>query len=825
MLEDATGQPICQYDLVMFQTTDGESHGRGLAVKSLPGKKISVLCVDGTLVAKPACHVTVVDRSLTGLGMAVAPAWDPYGQIGVVTGATTELDLVVHLDGKRVVATGVSPEQVRPVKGLTLGDYVFFSGGTWLGRTIELSVDVDVLFDDRSVCRVTQAGDKLRFVCDNFLTGMDKNGFCPGDRVAGDAAVFKSSRVEMGGVLVYWVAAPKKKKKQKKKKKPRRSSSVVRVGMNKGRQRSGARRLQEELGSPMAIADTRTTVDVLWQDGTRQRGVPSASLLRIVLLSDQDLFPGQHVIDKTLTPVVSADDAAGCVRVVKSLSYKDQTVCVSWTDPGESKEVDTVMSMYELGRSSNHNFFYGDIVVRLPPREQSTSTNDVSWVGHVVDLCDTQYIHVMWGDGNTSKVLLHEIASLEKQSFGEMLMEMGDWVHDEDGDETQEDLPPSLTNNTSGGEGDDHSDGGSDAHDGLVLGATAMDRVGNSIIQAVIRAASGVLAQAKRYWMNRSTPSALRVEPAITGNIQTGGDVDCRLKEAAATDAVASSDSGDDVSHFQHFDVVQSPQDHHYLDNKEQGSYGPREWLKRVQKEWKILEANLPDTIYVRAFEDRMDLPRAVIVGVSGTPYQDGLFFFDMKLPPSYPVTPPEVTYHSFGLRVNPNLYHSGTVCLSLLGTFGGEGPELWSPDTSSILQVIVSIQGLVLTAKPYYNEAGFEAQVGTPDGRRNELPYCENTYLVNLHTMLHLIRRPPVGFQTFIVDHFCRRGQHILRACESYQKEGCPVSTLDSEGCATEASTEQPPCSMGFRLALANVVPRLVEALTEIGAQGCHHP
>nr|CAB3462149.1 unnamed protein product [Digitaria exilis] len=224
MLEDATGQPICQYDLVMFQTTDGESHGRGLAVKSLQGKKISVLCVDGTLVAKPACHVTVVDRSLTGLGMAVAPASDPYGQIGVVTGATTELDLVVHLDGKRVVATGVSPEQVRPVKGLTVGDYVFFSGGTWLGRVIELSVDVDVLFDDRSVCRVTQAGDKLRFVCDNFLTGMDKNGFCPGDRVEGDAAVFKASRwlkghwkpthgegtvarVEMGGVLVYWVAS------------------------------------------------------------------------------------------------------------------------------------------------------------------------------------------------------------------------------------------------------------------------------------------------------------------------------------------------------------------------------------------------------------------------------------------------------------------------------------------------------------------------------------------------------------------------------------------------------------------------------------------
>ncbi|OEL19716.1 putative ubiquitin-conjugating enzyme E2 23 [Dichanthelium oligosanthes] len=217
-----------------------------------------------------------------------------------------------------------------------------------------------------------------------------------------------------------------------------------------------------------------------------------------------------------------------------------------------------------------------------------------------------------------------------------------------------------------------------------------------------------------------------------------------------------------------------------------------------------------------------MDLLRAVIVGASGTPYHDGLFFFDLHLPPSYPATPPQVNYSSFGLRVNPNLYPSGTVCLSLLNTFGGEGPELWSPETSSVLQVVVSIQGLVLTAQPYYNEAGYAAQVGTPEGRRNELPYCENTYLVNLHTMLHLIRRPPAGFEAFVRDQFRRRGRHVLRACEKYLQEGCPVGTLDCEARATEASSRKASCSKGFRLALANVVPRLVEAFAGIGAQGC---
>lgn len=49
----------------------------------------------------------------------------------------------------------------------------------------------------------------------------------------------------------------------------------------------------------------------------------------------------------------------------------------------------------------------------------------------------------------------------------------------------------------------------------------------------------------------------------------------------------------------------------------------------------------LTGTIYVRVYEDRMDLLRAVIVGAYGTPYQDGLFFFDFHLPPEYPDVPP----------------------------------------------------------------------------------------------------------------------------------------------------------------------------------------
>lgn len=47
------------------------------------------------------------------------------------------------------------------------------------------------------------------------------------------------------------------------------------------------------------------------------------------------------------------------------------------------------------------------------------------------------------------------------------------------------------------------------------------------------------------------------------------------------------------------------------------------------------------DTIFVRVYESRMDLLRAVIVGPAGTPYHDGLFVFDVLFPPTYPDVPP----------------------------------------------------------------------------------------------------------------------------------------------------------------------------------------
>ncbi|KAM1597823.1 hypothetical protein EV1_032597 [Malus domestica] len=72
----------------------------------------------------------------------------------------------------------------------------------------------------------------------------------------------------------------------------------------------------------------------------------------------------------------------------------------------------------------------------------------------------------------------------------------------------------------------------------------------------------------------------------------------------------------------------------------------------RIQEERKILEKDLPDTIFVRAYETIMDCVRAVIVGAEGTPYHDGLFFFDVCFPSGYPNVPPENVLFVFWNRL-----------------------------------------------------------------------------------------------------------------------------------------------------------------------------
>ncbi|KAL5227684.1 hypothetical protein ABZP36_015949 [Zizania latifolia] len=250
-------------------------------------------------------------------------------------------------------------------------------------------------------------------------------------------------------------------------------------------------------------------------------------------------------------------------------------------------------------------------------------------------------------------------------------------------------------------------------------------------------------------------------------------------KEEQSSSKLRIEDENSNKSQFKQFDTIKNFSDHHY-DAKSVGET-KREWAKRIQHDWRLLEKDLPASIYVRVAEDRMDLLRAVIIGPKGTPYHDGLFFFDIQFTSLYPSHPPSVYYHSGGLRINPNLYNNGKVCLSLLGTWAGTGCETWNPAQSTMLQVLVSIQALILNEKPYFNEPGYASYANSVSGERTAMEYNDTTFVHSCRTMLYSLRRPPEHFADLVASHFRERGHTILAACRYYM-EGNKVGSVVPE-------------------------------------------
>ncbi|KAM0014241.1 putative ubiquitin-conjugating enzyme E2, ubiquitin-conjugating enzyme/RWD [Helianthus debilis subsp. tardiflorus] len=183
----------------------------------------------------------------------------------------------------------------------------------------------------------------------------------------------------------------------------------------------------------------------------------------------------------------------------------------------------------------------------------------------------------------------------------------------------------------------------------------------------------------------------------------------------------------------------------------------------------------MEQTIYVRGYESRMDLLRAAIIGAKGTPYQDGLFFFDVYFPPAYPVKPPLVRYHSGGLAINPHLFECGEVRLNLFRSPNYKSWTLWPSSETNMLDFLVSLQEQVLNAHPLFHQPGFVDSSPSVVAEYFSLLYNEVIQLKSFETMTYIIKNPPKNFEVFVVGYFRDRAVDILRATNAY-REGLQV-------------------------------------------------
>ncbi|KAL3073195.1 hypothetical protein niasHT_035471 [Heterodera trifolii] len=200
---------------------------------------------------------------------------------------------------------------------------------------------------------------------------------------------------------------------------------------------------------------------------------------------------------------------------------------------------------------------------------------------------------------------------------------------------------------------------------------------------------------------------------------------------------------------------------------------------KRIAKELASMHNSLPlnvsNAIFVCMDETRCDILKVLVTGPDDTPYENGLFEFDVFFPSNYPQQPPKCSFLTTGagkVRFNPNLYNDGKICLSILGTWEGRPEEKWNP-LCSLLQVLISIQGLIFVRHPYFNEPGFEKLQGTSRGDELSRKYnlCIENATLN-YAIYEQWKNGPPYFTDVIRRHFWLKRHAVIRQAERWLKE-----------------------------------------------------
>ena len=217
---------------------------------------------------------------------------------------------------------------------------------------------------------------------------------------------------------------------------------------------------------------------------------------------------------------------------------------------------------------------------------------------------------------------------------------------------------------------------------------------------------------------------------------------------------------------------------HHYADEARKIDNPPLGRMKTLSLELARLTTGLPPGIFVRHCSTRLDVMKVLIIGPQGTPYENGLFEFDLLCGKNFPNEPPKMRFKTTGggqIGFNPNLYNNGKVCLSLLGTWSGEP---WQPGSSTILQVLLSIQAMIFCEEPWCNEPGRENSAGSQQSK--DYNRTVQGWTVQ-HAMAEWLKQ--VGdegiWSDIVVQHFQTSGSEIFAKAEEWRVSSTAMEQL----------------------------------------------
>ncbi|TKY71699.1 ubiquitin-conjugating enzyme E2 24 [Spatholobus suberectus] len=522
------------------------------------------------------------------------------------------------------------------------------------------------------------------------------------------------------------------------------------------------RNLNSEL---YTIEKIKTKVDIVWQNGEHTLGLDPHNLIPVNVINTHEFWPQQFVLEKGASddPLKPSNQRWG---VVLSMDAKEHTVKVQWrtvpTSETDNLAADARMetvSAYELIEHPDYSCCFGDIVFkasqkqlgyqadkdnaksvtdlhveaplinrdRISYQNKSVDNSYLSCIGNVTGFKDGD-VEVKWATGLTTKVAPYEIFGIDKhegstatpvsyeanvEELSQEMIEHGSLASDQKGKDLLD---------CNGDRDNCEKHPGESSSSSLTQAAFALfSSIKASIFRTLrVTSLSGKFSPVPMFEEGNESnfldekdldTCGSDTESHPVSKLQSSEDITpyCEvIRTHERNDFPVSLDDSSDQ--LKQFDVIDNCSDHHFFDEGK-GLSLSQDWVKKVQQEWSILEKNIPETIYVRVFEERMDLMRAAIVGASGTPYHDGLFFFDIRFPPEYPSEPPH--------------------------------------------------------------------------------------------------------FEALVEEHFRQRSKHILLACKAYL-EGAPIGCAFGGG-ETEHENQK-GTSTGFKIMLAKLFPKLVEAFSDKG-------
>ena len=473
----------------------------------------------------------------------------------------------------------------------------------------------------------------------------------------------------------------------------------------------------------LQITSTETKALVRWQDCSLTEEY-SSQLFPYLNVDEHDVWPGEKVsfksheeqLDKSHPDLIKARK----VGVVQSVDAEQRIAHVIWFNHadidmvgpdsawrvsgncGSIGDQTTEVSLYDIAAHPALGPNRGDLAIIKPdPGERihqiddmkGTITPDQSQIGEIIDLCCDGEVIVRLGASSDVRDVKLSVDRLLVVAFGD---------EDDDSDSSDDDY-----SEYSGSFSDLNSEGSVDPID-ISIEYEGGDKVDTDQDEAMWTTDEEEYPKSKR---------------DISSNTERSKHEDTKSYGSKAQEPPGSIKP---LSHAQRsseryvkfttyprmpaqFAVVEdpAPNDHHFLSTNRRLT---AELMRRIGKERKIMESSLPDGVFVRTWENRLDLLRVLIVGPCDTPYEYAPFVIDFQLGSNFPNAPPDSFFHSWtgnSGRINPNLYEDGKICLSLLGTWAvDESHEGWSAKKSTLLQVIVSLMGLVLVKEPYYSES-----------------------------------------------------------------------------------------------------------------------